>query len=271
MVKIPRFSEGLDAGASVSVELLHPLEEVENTIVAIGSHDLTLDLMSSYLRRRNPGLTLSSSHIGSLGGLIALRRGEAHLAGSHLLDEDSGEYNVSYIQRYLPGMPVVLLNLVGRVQGLMVKRSNPKAVHSLGDLARPEVTFVNRQRGSGTRVLLDYKLKEMNLSPEQIAGYHREEYTHLAVASAVKGGSADAGLGILSAAQALELDFVPLLNEQYDLVVPRVHYQSELLQPLLSLLDDPEFQQEVSNLGGYDTSSMGRIIAEIEGSTPESP
>jgi putative molybdopterin biosynthesis protein len=260
---IPRFSEGLDAGAEVSVELLRSLEEVENTIVVIGSHDLTLDLMSSHLRRRSPGLTLSSSHIGSLGGLIALRRGEAHLAGSHLLDEQTGEYNVSYIKRYLPGTPVILVNLVGRVQGLMLPPGNPKGIHSLEDLKRPDVSFVNRQRGSGTRVLLDYQLKEMGVAPEQVRGYQREEYSHLAVAAAVKGGSADTGLGILSAARALGLDFVPLLNEQYDLVIPRVHYESELLQPLLALLQDPDFRTEVADLGGYDTANMGSIIAEL--------
>jgi putative molybdopterin biosynthesis protein len=263
VVCIPRFSEGLEAGAEVSVELLRPLEEVENTIVVIGSHDLTLDLMSSHLRRRHPGLTLSSSHIGSLGGLIALRRGEAHLAGSHLLDERTGEYNVSYIKRYLPGVPVALVNLVGRVQGLIMPPGNPKEIHSLEDLKRPDVSFVNRQRGSGTRVLLDYRLKEMGVTPEQVRGYQREEYSHLAVAAAVKGGSADTGLGILSAARALGLDFIPLLNEQYDLVIPRIHYESELLQPLLALLQDPDFRREVNELGGYDTANMGSIIAEL--------
>ncbi|MFQ6030716.1 MAG: substrate-binding domain-containing protein, partial [Dehalococcoidia bacterium] len=263
LVQIPRFSEGLEAGTEVSVELLRSLDAVENTIVALGSHDLTLDLMASWLRRRNPGLTLASSHIGSLGGLIALGRGEAHLAGSHLLDEATGEYNVSYIRRHLSGMPVVLLNLVGRVQGLLVPPGNPKGIHSLEDLRRPGVSFVNRQRGSGTRVLLDYKLREMGATPERIQGYQREEYSHLAVAAAVQGGSADTGLGILSAARALGLDFVPLLNEQYDLVIPRVHYGSELLQPLLTLLQDPDFHQAVTDLGGYDTTHMGRVAAEL--------
>jgi putative molybdopterin biosynthesis protein len=263
MVRIPRFSEGLDAGAEVSVELLRPLTEVENTIVVIGSHDLTLDLMSSHLRRRNPGLTLSSSHIGSLGGLIALRRGEAHLAGSHLLDEATGGYNISYIRRYLPDMPVMLVNLVGRVQGLILPPGNPKGIYRLEDVARQDVSFVNRQRGSGTRVLLDYQLRGLGISPEQVRGYQREEYTHLAVASAVKGGSADTGLGVLSAARAMGLDFVPLLNEQYDLVIPKVHYEIELLQPLLALLHDSDFRQEVNDLGGYDTSKMGSIMAEL--------
>ena len=263
ITRIPRFSEGLDAGTEVMVELLRPLAEVENTIVAIGSHDLTLDLLSSHLRRRHPGLTLSSSHIGSLGGLIALRRGEAHLAGCHLMDEATGQYNIAYVKRHLPGIPVMLVNLVGRVQGLMVSPGNPKGIHSLADLARADVGFVNRQRGSGTRVLLDYKLGEMGLSAQQIQGYQREEYSHLAVAASVRGGSADTGLGILSAARALGLDFAPLLNEQYDLVIPRVHYESETLQPLLALLQDPDFRREVEELGGYDTQHMGRVWAEV--------
>ena len=263
LVTIPRFSEGLDAGAEVAVELLRPLAEVENAIVAIGSHDLTLDLMSSFLRRNPKGVSLSSSHVGSLGGLIALRRGEAHLAGCHLLDEATGEYNVSYIERYLPGVPVVLVNLVGRVQGLMVRPGNPAGINALEDLLRPDVTFVNRQRGSGTRVLLDYKLRELGANPESVNGYQREEYSHLAVVAAVKGGSADVGLGILSASRALGLDFVPLLTEQYDLVIPQVHYESERLRPLLALLDDREFRQAVEDLGGYDVTRMGRVQAEI--------
>ena len=263
LVKIPRFSEGVDVGAEVTVDLLRPLAEVENTIVAIGSHDLTLDLMSSFLRRVPGGVNLSSSHIGSLGGLIALRRGEAHLAGSHLLDESTGEYNLSYIERFLPRVPVMLVNLVGRVQGLIVRSDNPQEITSLPDLLRSEVTFVNRQRGSGTRVLLDYKLKEMGALPEQVYGYEREEYSHLAVAAAVNGGAADVGLGILSAARALDLDFIPLLNEQYDLVIPRAYYESDLLQPLLALLSNDEFRQAVHDLGGYDVSRMGRVQAEL--------
>ena len=263
LLLIPRFSEGLDAGAEADVQLLRPLEEVENTIVAIGSHDLTLDLMANALRRTNPGLTLSSSHIGSLGGLIALRRGEAHLAGSHLLDETTNEYNVSFIRRYLPDVPVVLVNLVSRIQGLMVPPGNPLSIQALEDLARPEVSFVNRQRGSGTRVLLDYKLKEMGIPPERVAGYEREEYSHLAVAAAVKSGSVSTGLGILSAATALGLEFIPLMDERYDLVIPKVHYESDLLQPLLALLHKEGFRQEVDALGGYRTEDMGRVVAEL--------
>ena len=262
IAQIPRFSEGLDAGSRVEVQLLRPLGEVQNTIVAIGSHDLTLDLIASHLSRRQPGPGLSSSHVGSLGGLIALRRGEAHIAGCHLLDEATGEYNVSYIQRYLPAVPLVLMNLVGRVQGLIVPTGNPKGIRSLEDLGRPDVVFVNRQRGSGTRVLLDYKLAGMSLDAEGISGYDREEYSHLAVAAAVASGSADTGLGILSAARALDLDFLPLLTERYDLVVPREHFDSELLQPLINLLQDSEFRREVESLGGYETGDMGKIMWE---------
>ena len=268
LVLVPRFSEGLGAGERVDVELLRPAEEIEGTIVAIGSHDLTLDLLASHLRRRDPKLTLASSHVGSLGGLIALGRGEAHLAGCHLLDEETGEYNLSYVDRHLKDSDVVVVNLVQRVQGLMVAPGNPRGMTSLEDLARDGLGFVNRQRGSGTRVLLDYKLKELGIAPERIKGYGREEYTHLAVAAAVAAGSADVGVGILSAARAIGVDFVPLLTEQYDLIVPREFYQSDLLRPLLSLIRGDEFRQEVEALGGYDVTTMGRIVAGAAGNSP---
>lgn len=260
---IPRFSEGLHAGTEITVELLRGPEEIERTIVAIGSHDLTLDLLSSELSKRHRGLTLSSSNVGSLGGLIALQRGEAHLSGSHLLDEESGEYNVTYVRRYLAGRPILLVNLAYREQGLIVPRGNPKRIGGLEDLLRPDVQFVNRQKGAGTRVLLDYRLKQMGVDPLQINGYTREEFTHLMVAASVAGGTADTGLGILAAARALRLDFVPLLKERYDLVVPREHYESELLRPLLEIVRGPDFRRQVEALGGYDTSQMGEVVGEV--------
>jgi putative molybdopterin biosynthesis protein len=260
---IPRLSEGLLAGAEVEVELLRSPEEVERTIVAIGSHDLTLDLLSSELSKAHSGQSLSSSNVGSLGGLIALQRGEAHLAGSHLLDEDTDEYNLSYIRRYLPGKHVVLVNLVYRDQGLIVPKGNPRGLSGLPDLLRGDVQFVNRQRGAGTRVLLDFQLGLLGATPVQIKGYEREEYTHLAVAAAVSGGTADTGLGILAAARALDLDFVPLLKERYDLVMLREDYESERLAPLLAVIRTRAFGQMVESLGGYDASTMGEVVGEI--------
>ena len=267
LVKIPRLSEGLHPGAEVEVELLRSPDEVENTVVAIGSHDLTLDLLSSRLSAARPGASLSSSNVGSLGGLIALQRNEAHLAGSHLLDDQTGEYNLSYVRRMLPSRPVVVMTLVHRDQGLIVPRGNPKRITSLEDLLRDDVLFVNRQKGAGTRVLLDYKLREMGADPAQIKGYEREEFTHLAVAATVTGGAADVGLGILAAARALDLDFVPLLKERYDLVIPREFYENDLIAPLLEIIRGPDFRREVEALGGYDASDMGKVVAEL-GPTP---
>ena len=264
LLLVPRFSEGVDAGDDVDVELLRAASELEGTIVVIGSHDMTLDLLASELHRSFPGRTLASSNVGSLGGLLALRRGEAHMAGCHLLDEETGEYNVSFARRYVKGQSVVLMNLVHRIQGLIVPVGNPRSVSSLEDLVREDIAFVNRQRGSGTRVLLDYMLKRDGLSPKQISGYGREEYTHLAVAATVAGGRADVGLGILSAARAMGMDFVPLLTEQYDLVVPTEFYQSELLQGPLHLIRSEDFKRQVEALGGYDTSQTGVIVAEIK-------
>ncbi len=262
---IPRSVEGLEAGSEVDVQLLKSLEEVRRTIVAIGSHDMVLDLIASRLSRTPGGSGLSSANVGSMGGLLAIRRGEAHIAGSHLMDEETGEYNVSFMKRYIPDREVALVRLVSRTQGLMVKRGNPQDISSLADLARRDVSFVNRQRGSGTRVLLDFELRKMGLDVEDIRGYSREEYTHLAVAAAVSGDKADAGLGILPAANAMGLDFLPLFSEEYDLVIPSEYYDSDLLEPMLALIRTQGFRSEVEALGGYDTTRMGELKAVIGG------
>jgi putative molybdopterin biosynthesis protein len=265
IVTIPRFSEGHHAGETVTVDLLRSPRVIDRTIVAIGSHDMTLDLLSDQLQRRHPTLRLSSAHVGSVSGLLALQRGEAHLGGSHLLDEESGEYNIRYLREMLvdQGIPVVLLGFVNRTQGLMVPRGNPKQIHALEDLLREDVVFVNRQRGAGTRVLLDYQLKQRQMNPRRIQGYDRQEYTHLSVAAAVASGAADCGLGILAAARALNLDFIPLFDERYDLVIPTRYYESDLLQPLLDLIRDPAFALSVAALGGYGTQQMGQILARL--------
>ena len=265
ILTIPRFSEGRHAGEKVTVELLRSQRVIDHTIVAIGSHDMTLDLLADQLGRREPLLRLSSAHVGSVSGLLALQRGEAHLAGSHLLDEESGEYNVRSVREMLAahGVPAVLLGFVNRTQGLILPPRNPKQIHNLEDLARNDVVFVNRQRGAGTRVLLDYHLKQRRIDPRSIQGYDRQEYTHLSVAAAVASGAADCGLGILAAARALGLAFVPLFDERYDLVIPSEHYESDLLQPLLDLIRDATFARAVEALGGYGTQQMGQVLAHL--------
>ncbi len=259
LVVVPRGEQGLPAGSRVTVRLYRPPAELAETIFAIGSHDLTLDLLAQFLAAR--GRRLASANVGSLGGLVALRRGQAHLAGTHLLDPESGEFNLPYLRRYLPGMPLAVVALVGRQQGLIVARGNPKGIRTLADLTRPDVRFVNRQRGAGTRVLLDYHLQQQGIDAQAVQGYNQEEYTHLAVAAAVASGRADCGLGIAAAAQALALDFVPLFQERYDLVIPLEHYRSPLLEPLLALLHADRFRQQVSAMPGYDVTPMGQEIA----------
>lgn len=258
IVRIPRFSEGVEAGQDVTVELYRDPSEVERTIVHIGSHDLCLDLLSQYLA--DAGRRFSSANAGSLGGLMALRRGDAHLAGSHLLDPATGEYNISYVKQYLPDMPVALLTFMHREQGLIVAAGNPKGINGLADLARDDVRYINRQRGAGTRVLLDYHLDKLGIEPGKVKGYRREEYTHLAVAVAVQSGAADCGLGIAAAAHALNLDFIPFDKERYDLVIPRIYYESPLLRPFLDLIHGPKLRQVINELPGYDTTHMGNIV-----------
>jgi putative molybdopterin biosynthesis protein len=258
IVRIPRFSEGEEIGAQVTVHLYRSVREIKKTLLVMGSHDLTLDLVSQFLAER-AGQRLTSAHVGSLGGLVALRRGECHLAGSHLLDPETGAYNISYIKRYLTEQDVVLVTLLGREQGWIVPPGNPKGIADWADAANPDVCVVNRQRGAGTRVLFDYELSQRNIQSEQVNGYSREEYTHLAVAAAVASGKADAGLGIHSAARALKFEFVPLTQERYDLVIPRAHYEHEILQPLLALLHDDVFRTAVSQMPGYDVSLMGVV------------
>lgn len=261
LVVLPRGVQGAEAGEQVSVRLYRSRAELERTIFCSGSHDMTLDLLAQFLSAGDRRLT--SANVGSLGGLLALRRAEAHLAGSHLLDPQTGEYNLSYIRQYLPDVPVKVVALVGRQQGLLTRRGNPLGLRGLEDLVRPGVRFVNRQRGAGTRILLDYHLSEMGVAAAKIIGYNEEQYTHLAVAAAIASGRADCGLGIPAAAQALDLDFIPLFQERYDLVIPKAHAESSLLAPLLEVVAGREFRDAVSALPGYDVSVMGSVIAEV--------
>jgi putative molybdopterin biosynthesis protein len=255
---LPRGVQGLPAGSEVIVNLYRRPDEIENTIFVIGSHDITIDIMAQFLAAHDR--RLASANVGSMGGLIALSRGEAHLAGSHLLDPESGEYNLMYVHKILPEQAVKIIVLVGRQQGLMVVKGNPKEIMSIKDIARKGVSYINRQSGAGTRVLLDYHLRLLGIPNESIKGYQQEEYTHLAVAAAIASGRADCGLGIAAAAQALGLDFIPLYQERYDLVIPQRYYEDKLLKPLLSLLHDPEFKTTVASLPGYNIDKMGQEI-----------
>ena len=260
LVILPPSIQGVEAGEKIQVHLYKSKAELERTIFCIGSHDLTLDLLSQFLAEHDRRFV--SANVGSQGGLVALRRGEAHLAGSHLFDPQTGEFNSSYIRQYLPDIPVKVVALVRREQGLLLKHGNPKGIKGLDDLGRSTVRFVNRQRGAGTRVLLDYHLKLIGISPEMIQGYNQEEYTHLGVAAAVVSGRADCGLGIAAAAQALDLDFIPLFQERYDLVLPKKYADDNLLAPLFGLLSSRAFRDAVSKLKGYDVSVMGTVILE---------
>ncbi|MEW6307829.1 MAG: molybdopterin biosynthesis protein [Bacillota bacterium] len=248
-------SQGAAEGSLVTVELFRPVAQLEHTVSAVGSHDILLDLLDGELRAAQPGWRLASAHVGSLAGILAIGRGEAHLAGVHLLDEETGQYNTAYVQRHL-GDGYRLVHLAWREQGLMVPRGNPMGVKGLDDLRR--VSFINRQRGSGTRVLLDYSLRRLGICPDVVEGYAREEFTHLAVAAAVQGGSAEAGLGIKAAADAFGLEFVPVGRERYDLIVAPAAETSAGVTAVLAIIADPGFRQRAEALGGYDLSESGR-------------
>ncbi len=260
MLVIPRTCEGVEAGEEVEIELRRPRSAIENAVLVVGSHDVALDVLADFLRRADPRVSLTSAHVGSLGGLLALHRGEAHMAGVHLLDEATGEYNIPYVRQYLPDRTVVLVTLAHREQGLIVEPGNPKGIRGIPDLAAPGVRFVNRQRGAGTRLLLDYEMRRRGLAPHQINGYDREVYTHMATAAAVASGAADAGLGILAAARAMGLEFVPVARERFDLAIPEEHMASPLIQRVLDVLERDEFKAAVTALGGYDLSATGNRV-----------
>lgn len=258
---IEQNSEGVEAGEPVQVELYRDKAEVENTVVIIGSHDLILDVAADMMPNLHPGMFVSSTHVGSMGGLMALKRKEAHLAPIHLLDEETGEYNLSYIRRLFGSGKIALIKGVGRTQGLLVKKGNPLGIKGIEDL--PGCRYVNRQRGAGTRVLFDYKLKQLGIAPEQINGYEREAATHMAVAAAVGSDGADAGMGILSAAKAMDLDFIPVGPEEYDFAVPLEYLELPHIKAFIEILKMDEFHKRLDELGGYTYERAGERILNI--------
>jgi molybdate-binding protein/DNA-binding transcriptional regulator YhcF (GntR family) len=234
--------------------------ESKKTIHIVGSNDLALDLLVSHVKYKSPDINVQITPAGSLGGLLAIQEGKADIAGIHLLDEESGEYNYPYIKHTLQGIEVAVVHLVDRIQVLMMVKNNPKQIHGLEDLKRPDITFANRQKGSGTRVWLDYKLRELGIIPGSIKGYARELETHMAVAQAIIKGEADVGLGIQAAATSFNLDFLPATKERFDLVIPIKNYHSPLFAPLLEIIKSEEFKKIVNEMGGYDTSQTGETV-----------
>ena len=261
IVRIPQHMEGFLDEDAVPAELLRPLEAVKNTIVVVGSHDNTLDVLADMIQTRSGHISLSSSHVGSMGGLMALKKGGCHMAGAHLLDTESGEYNTAYIKRYLPGLKIRQVTLVHRDQGLIIPKNNPKKIQDLEDLTREDVAFINRQGGSGTRILLDYRLGQLGIDPAAVTGYTNEEFTHMAVAVAVLSGAADTALGIYAAAKALDLDFIPVVTEQYDLIIPEIYFGWENIRTLLTIIRSDAFKRRVRDLGGYHVEKTGTVAA----------
>ena len=254
---IEQNSEGVEAGETVNVELYRDLDEIDSTVVAIGSHDLILDVIADLMPTEYPGNFLTSTHLGSMGGLMALKRGEAHIAPTHLLNEEDGVYNVAYLKKIFRE-PMALIKGVNRIQGIIVEKGNPKNIRTVSDLVGK--SYINRQRGAGTRVLFDYLLKKEGIAVEDIKGYDREGATHMAVAAAIQGGSADAGMGILSAAKALNLDFVPVGNEEYDFAIPVKYLDLPHVQKFISVLKSDVFKAKLEELGGYSAENIGEIV-----------
>ena len=261
ILEVPQGLEGYEAGSEVTVRLLSPMEKLQNTVVVIGSHDPLLDELGDMLHLADNDVYMSSSHVGSMGGIMAIRRGEAHAAGCHLLNTDDGEYNVSFIKKYFPRGGVKLVRCVGRQQGMMVAKGNPLGIEAFADIAKPGVRYVNRQRGSGTRILTDYLCKQNELDTAAIYGYDREELTHTSVAAQIVSGSADAGMGIYSAAKLYDLDFIPICIEEYDLIVPDHAWDTPQVRAMLETMKSDAFREKILSLGGYTVENPGEIIA----------
>lgn len=265
LMRVPPDAEGVEENAEIQAELLVGEEALDRMLVVIGSHDNAVDLLANELMGLPRSFGLTSSHVGSMGGLTALKNGSAHLAGAHLFDPATGDYNFPFLAKYLPDLELTVVNLAIRHQGLIVAPGNPKGVRSALDLARPDVTFINRQRGAGTRILLDWHLDQAGVSPDQVRGYAHEEFTHMAVAANVLTGAADAGLGIFAAAKALGLDFAPLAQERYDLLVPNRFLDDPRVLAALAVIRTSAFQDKLKALGGYETTLTGQLMRPGQG------
>lgn len=260
ILEVPQGTEGYEAGEEVQVRLLSTPEKLQNTLVVIGSHDPLLDEVADMMHRADPTVFMSSSHVGSMGGIMAIRRGEAHAGGCHLLDTETGVYNLSFLKKYFPNGGIRLVRCVGRQQGLMLAKGNPLDIKEFTDIAKNGVRYVNRQKGSGTRVLMDYLCEQNAVNVSDIYGYEREELTHTSVAAQIANGSADAGMGIYSAAQLYDLDFLPICIEEYDLIIPDHAWETPVVQQLIATLKSPAFREKMLAMGGYTVDHPGEII-----------
>ena len=260
ILEVPQGTEGYEAGATVRVRLLSSMEKLKNTLVVIGSHDPLLDELGDMMHLEDNSVSMSSAHVGSMGGIMAIRRGECHAAGCHLLDSATGEYNLTFIKKYFPKGGVRLVRCVGRQQGLMVAGGNPLGLEKFSDIARDDVRYVNRQKGSGTRILTDYLCKKENVDANSVYGYEREELTHTSVAAQIASGSADAGMGIYSAARLYGLDFIPVCIEEYDLIIPDHAWDSPAVRQMIATLRSTEFAEKLKALGGYTIDAPGELI-----------
>ena len=249
ILEIPQNREGIDAGEKVTVRLLKDKNEIENSLIITGSHDPIIDEISDILQKNGCGFTVVSSHVGSMGALSAIKNSQAHMGAVHLLDGESGVYNEAYVNQYFPNGGAVLVKGIGRVQGLMVKKGNPCNINAFPDIKNH--TYVNRQRGAGTRVLCDYLMKKYGISPNEIKGYRNEEFTHTAVAALIASGNADAGMGIYSAAKIYDLDFIPVCNEEYDFLVSEKYIDSPAVKAFIEVLHSDEFKKRLDEMGGY--------------------
>ena len=259
LIDVPQNCEGYEAGERAHVRLLKPIERIARTVRILGSHDPLIDEAADELRRQDIRAYVSSAHVGSMGALLAIGRGEAQLGGVHLLDERDGSYNTSYVEQYLPNGGVALVECVRRAQGFLVAKGNPFGIRSVADLVKPNLRYVNRQKGAGTRVLLDYLLKQGGVSRAEIVGYEREELTHTAVAAQIAAGSADCGLGIYAAAKMYDLDFIPVCEEEYDLLVSLRAMESPQVRAFLRVLGSEAFLSRLDALGGYTYDKPGKI------------
>lgn len=233
-----------------------------NILVVMGSNDLAWDIISHALQEPPFHIIVSVANVGSTGGLIALERELAHVAGIHLFDPESGQYNIPFLEKYLPGKELVVIHLFQRRQGLIVRRKNHLGIGGLQDLSRQEIRFVNRQKGSGTRILLDFELQQNGISPSDIHGYHHEVDTHMAVAMEVLRGKADCGLGVYSVAKSLGLGFIPVKDEVYDLVVLKKNLALPQVKSLLRVIRSEGFHETLKEVGGYDLKDIGKQVWE---------